>query len=196
VGEQPANVYWKRRIAVVAAIVVFALLLWWLISAMTGGSGTPATPPANTTSPDPTVTSSTDAASMADPSRPCTADDITVVTTSPTTFTGNKLPTFKVTVTSTGTSACVVDPAKDAKTVVISGKETWFDSSTCKDFVVFDAEKFVIEPKGSKELTSGWNRGRGEKACSTEAQPAHKGSYWVTATVQGVPADKVQFALG
>ena len=195
VGDQPPEVYWKRRLAVIVAVVVLALLLWWLISAMTGGSGTPATTPGATNSANPTSTSSTSPAAVADPSRPCTDADVTVVTTSDSTFNGDAVPTFAVTVKSKASTPCVVDPTMGAKIVIVSGSDTWFDSSTCKNYAAFDSEKFVIEAGDKHELTATWNRGRDEKGCSTKLQPADTGSYWVTATVQGVKAAKVQFAL-
>ena len=198
VGDQPPEVYWKRRLAVIVGIVVLALLAWWLFSALAGGSkdpgSTPNSTPGTTNSAGATVSASPSVS--ADPSRACTDADITVVTTSAATFTGDTLPTFKVTVTSKASSPCVVDPTVNSKIVIVSGSDTWFDSSTCAGYNVYNAEKFVIEPAATHDLTAGWNRGRGAAGCSTDAQPADTGSYWVTATVQGITAAKVQFALG
>jgi hypothetical protein len=188
----------KRRLAVIVGIVVLALLVCWLFGALTGGSktpgSTPGTTPGATTSPGSTLSAAPTVS--ADPSRPCTDADITVVTTSAATFTGDTLPTFKVTVTSKASSPCVVDPTVDSKILIVSGSDTWFDSSTCAGYNVYNAEKFVIEPAATHDLATGWNRGRDAAGCSTDAQPADTGSYWVTATVQGITAEKVQFALG
>ena len=196
VGDQPPEVYWKRRLAVIVAVVVLALLLWWLISAMTGGSGTPATTPGASNSANPTSTSSTSPATVADPSRPCTDADVTVVAgPQNAAFKGDKRPTFKITVTSKGPSACMVDPTTNSKIVIKSGDEKWFDSSTCKDYATFDAEKFLLQPGDVKDLSTTWNRGRDDKGCSADLQTAHPGYYWITATVQGLAADKLQFQL-
>jgi len=193
VGDQPSNVYWKRRLAVLAGVVVAVLLVWWIFSSLTGGSSTPGT----SKSPAPTVSPSTSPTSTLALDRPCTDADVEV-TTGPkdAKFTGDAAPTFDVTVTSVGSSACMVDPKAKSTIVIASGKETWFDSSTCKDYAVFDAEKFLIQPGDKHGLTASWNRGRGDKGCSTKLQPATKGYYWVTTTVGGVSADKVQFSIG
>jgi len=192
VGDQPANIYWRRRLFVIVAIVVLALFLWWAISALSSNSKTPGAAPTNTStstaSPSPTVN--------ADPSRTCTDADVTVVSgPENASFAGNKVPTFTITVTSIADTPCVVDPATASKIVITSGEDTWFDSSKCNGYEVFDAEKFVIEPQGTKELSTTWNKGRDDKGCSADQQAGTKGYYWFKATLQGIAADKLQFQL-
>jgi len=193
VGDQPSNVYWKRRVAVLAGVVVAVLLVWWILSSLTGGSASPGT----AKSPGPTVSPSTSPSSTLALDRACTDADVEV-TTGPKDagFGTNEMPTFDVTVTSVGSSACMVDPKATSTIVIASGNDTWFDSSTCKDYAVFDAEKFLIQPGDKHELTASWNRGRGDKGCSADLQPATKGYFWVTTTVGGVSADKLQFHIG
>jgi len=191
VGDEPTNVYWKRRLAVVIAIIAFALLLWWVISALSS-SDTPAGTP--TTSP--TVSTSPTTSAAADPGRDCTADDFTV-TTGPenANFKGSAVPTFTVDVKSAADTPCMVDPTTASKIIVKSGDELWFDSSKCTDYAVYDAQKFLLDAGASHELTATWNRGRDQAGCSAELVDADTGYYWVTATVQGVSASKLQFQL-
>lgn len=190
VGEQPANIYWRRRVFVIVAIVVFALFLWWAISALSSGS--PGTAP--TSSPESTVTNSPTVS--ADPGRPCTGDDYTVATTVPVEVSASEKVAFTVTVTSTSDSPCKLDPTADSKLAVRSGNDAWFDSADCPaDFALFDSEAFIIEPAKTRDLTTTWNYGRDDKGCVAELQKAKAGTYKATVTVAGVKADEATFAV-
>lgn len=198
VGEEPTNVYWVRRAGVIAAVVIFGLLLWWLISAF-GGSGdgnTPGGSPSvestadSTTSPEPTAAQ--------DPARACTEADLAVTTTSPLTFSGSSPAEFTVSVTLASGNPCTVDPTTDGSALLItSGDDAWFDSSACEAYAVYgeDAQPFIMQEGADKKLTATWNFGRGEAACSGGAQDAQPGFYWVTASVQGAQAERVQFEV-
>lgn len=192
VGEHTANVYWRRRVSVIAAVVLFGLLVWWIVGALTADSAEPG----GGSSPEPTASVSTSPTAAADPGRPCSDVDITVATgPKDAVFTASKTPTFKVTVKSVADTTCVVDPGKDSKIVIASGSDTWFDSSTCEGYSVYDAEKFLIEPGDKHTLTATWNTGRGETGCPGGDPTRHAGFYWITATVQDVSADKLQFEV-
>src|SRR4051794_17967273 len=95
VGDQPTNVYWKRRLAVVIAIVVLALLVWWIFSAL-GSSDSPSSTPTT----DPTTSTSPSTSASADLDRACTSDDLKLMT-EPTSasFPADTEPTFSVTAT-------------------------------------------------------------------------------------------------
>lgn len=193
VGEQTPNVYWRRRVSVIVLIILLGLLVWWVVGALTNDTADPG----GSTSPEPTISTSTSPTAAADPSRPCVDADITV-TSGPKdgVFSASEPPTFTVTVKSVADSTCIVDPTKDSKIVITSGDEKWFDSATCTDYNVYDAEKFIIEPGAKKELTASWNLGRDAAGCPSDEKPAaDKGFYWFTATVQGVAADKLQFEV-
>jgi len=190
VGEQPANIYWRRRLFVIVAIVVVALFLWWAISALASDSpgASPTPSPESTVSPSPT--------DVADPGRACTGEDYAVATAVPAEVSASKKVTFTVTVTSTADSACKLDPTADSKLTVRSGNDAWFDSSDCPaDFVLFDSEAFILEPAKTRDLTTTWNYGRDEKGCAADLQTAKDGTYKATVTVAGVKADESTFAV-
>lgn len=196
VGEQPANIYWRRRVFVIVAIVVVALFLWWAISALTSSSGSPANTPSVTSSPDSTASTSPTATAAADPGRTCTGDDYTVATTVSDSVSSSKKVPFTVTVTSTADSPCIIDPTADSKLTVRSGNDQWFDSSDCpSSFSLFDSEAFLIEAGKSHDLKTTWNYGRDDKGCSDKLQPAKSGTYKATLTVAGVKGDEVTFAV-
>ena len=191
VGEQPTNVYWKRRLAVVIAVIVVGLLVWWAISALTS-SNAPSTPPTTA----PTVSTSPSTSAVADPGRDCTAEEFTVASgPANANFAGDTVPTFMVTVTSTAASPCMVDPTTASKIVVKSGNDVWFDSSKCTTYAVYNAEKFLLDTGAKRDLTATWNRGRDTAGCSTELVAADTGYYWIATTVQGVSAENLQFQL-
>jgi len=191
VGEQTPNVYWRRRVAVIAAIIVLGLLVWWVLGALTAGPATPgaSNSPGATTSPSPTESTA------ADPGRDCTAEDVKVAAVAPETIAASKAPTFTVTVTSTASSPCIVDPTKGSKIVVRSGDDQWFDSSKCTDYTTFDAEPFLLDAEGEHELTTSWNYGRDDAGCSADLQEADAGTYKVKATVSGVAAKEATFTV-
>jgi hypothetical protein len=193
VGEQPSNVYWKRRVFVLVAIVVVALFLWWAISSLGSGS----TSPGATNSPNPSVSPSNSPSVSADPSRACTGEDYMVTTSVAAEVSASKAASFTVTVSSTSDSPCVIDPTKDSKLTVRSGNDAWFDSSDCPaDFVLFDAQAFVMEPAKTHDLKTSWNYGRDAKGCVAELQQAKSGTYKATVTVAGVKAAEATFHVG
>lgn len=192
VGDQPAAVYWKRRAFVVAGIVVVALFLWWAISSV--GGGDPQTPGAGS-SPDPSVSSSPDASVAADPSRACTDTDFIAAAAVPNQVSGSKKLTVTVTLTSTADSPCIVDVSKKSKLIIKSGKDTWFDSTTCEGYVTFKAEPFMLDAGAEHELKTTWNYGRDAKGCEPDKVTAKSGFYWAHATVAGVSAEKKQFQV-
>jgi len=194
VGEQPSNIYWRRRVFVIVAIVVLALFLWWAISALTSNSGTPSPTPSGTSSPQSTL--STSPTASADPGRTCTGEDYTVAANVAAEVSASKKVAFTVTVKSKADSPCIIDPAKDSKLTVRSGSDAWFDSSDCPaDFKLFDAEAFLIEAGKSHDLKTSWNYGRDEKGCLDKLQAADSGTYKATVTVAGVKADEATFAV-
>lgn len=190
VGDEPAKVYWVRRL--ILAIVLVGLLLWvvWWLSGLFNEAAQPGTTPSPTSSP------SVSESVSEDPARACTNEDLSVVTTTPLSFDGSDPPaTFTVTVTLTSDSPCAVDPKVDSKIVVKSGEETWFDSTECPGYAPYGSqtERFILQDE-PRELNASWNFGRGDDACVGEPK-AKKGFYWVTATVQGVEAEPVQFEV-
>ncbi|MGC4175522.1 hypothetical protein [Demequina sp.] len=190
VGNQPANIYWRRRVFVVVAIVVLALFVWWVISMLSGGSSDPKTTPEVTTSP--TVTTS----AAPDLDRACTGNDYTVVVDVPAEVSGSKKVSFTATVTSTADTPCIIDPTVDSKLTVRSGSDAWFDSSDCPaDFALFDSEKFMLDSGKTRDLKTSWNYGRDEKGCVADLQTAKSGTYKATVTVAGVKADESTFAV-
>jgi predicted component of type VI protein secretion system len=190
VGDQPANIYWRRRMFVIVAIVVFALFLWWAISSLSSDSpgASPTSSPESTVSTSPTVN--------ADPGRPCTGDDYTVVAAVPAEVSASKKVSVTVTVASASDSACKLDPTTGSKLTVRSGNDAWFDSADCPaEFALFDSEAFILEPAKTRDLTTTWNYGRDAKGCLAELQTAKDGTYKATVTVAGVKADEATFAV-
>jgi hypothetical protein len=197
VGEQPANIYWRRRLFLIIAIVVLALFLWWAISALTSSKGTPTHSPSGASSPETTVSTSPTSTAAADPGRTCTGDDYTVATAIAADVPASKKAPFTVTVTSTADSPCIIDPTADSKLTVRSGNDQWFDSSDCpSSFALFDAEAFLIEAGKSHDLKTTWNYGRDDKGCVDKLQTAKAGTYKATITVAGVKGDEVTFRVG
>ena len=192
VGDDPPQVYWVRRGIVAAVLIGLAIAAWVFINSL--ASGEPGTGASNS----PTSTPSLSPTVSENPARACGPDDITVETTTPASFSGSEPARFTVTVTLVGDTPCAVDPAAEGAAVVVtSGNEVWYDSAECVGLPPYgdSAKTFILDDGGSQELTAAWNLGRDEASCAVDAVNSVPGFYWVTASLPGVEAERVQFEV-
>ncbi|WP_430867880.1 hypothetical protein [Demequina aurantiaca] len=196
IGDEPAQVYWKRRLIAVVGIVAVILVIWFLISAATGGddSGAPTdSSPAATTSASPAAASgSGDSASRA-----CGSDDIGITTTAnPASVGADALPVFDVGLAQTGSSACLIDTDADGTELLItSGDDRIYSSMDCPDDNTIASTQLVLEPGASEDLAITWNRQRSLPDCATETAVPGAGTYNATVTVQGIQSEPAVFTL-
>lgn len=159
-------------------------------SAAPTASVTTATPVATPTTPAPTPSVTTAAVVAA-----CTANDLKVtVTPAKRTFAAGEQVSFHVTYTNSSKTPCAVG-GEGANTGVdlniTSGAAQVYTRSLCAATAVQKSE-VAAGAEGAADLA--WDRKINVLGCSS-ASTAQKGSYWATATVNGVTSAQVNFVI-
>ena len=159
-------------------------------SAAPTASATTATPVATPTTPAPTPSVTTAAVVAA-----CTANDLKVtVTPAKRTFAAGEQVSFHVTYTNSSKTPCAVG-GEGANTGVdlniTSGAAQVYIRSLCAATAVQKSE-VAAGAEGAADLA--WDRKINVLGCSS-ASTAQKGSYWATATVNGVTSAQVNFVI-
>lgn len=159
-------------------------------SAAPTASATTATPVATPTTPAPTPSVTTAAAVAA-----CTANDLKVtITPAKRTFAAGDQVSFHVTYTNSSKTPCAVG-GEGANTGVdlniTSGAAQVYTRSLCAATAVQKSE-VAAGAEGATDLA--WDRKINVLGCSS-ASTAQKGSYWATATVNGVTSAQVNFVI-
>ena len=149
-----------------------------------------ATPAATPTTPAPTPSVTTAAAVAA-----CTANDLKVtVTPAKRVFAAGEQVSFHVTYTNSSKTPCAVggegaNAGVDLK--ITSGAAQVYTRSLCAATAVQKSE-VAAGAEGATDLA--WDRKINVLGCSS-ASTAQKGSYWATATVNGVTSTQVNFVI-
>ena len=204
----PPEVYRRRRIvAVVALLAVILLLVAGVTSivgminnkkdatvASTAETKSPEAKPseAKTAQATPSATPSASAAGVV---AACTANDLKVtVTPAKRTFAAGEQVSFHVTYTNSSKTPCAVG-GEGANTGVdlniTSGSAQVYTRSLCTATTLPKAE-VAAGAEGATDLA--WDRKINVLGCSA-ASNAQKGSYWATATVNGVTSTRVNFVI-
>ena len=149
-----------------------------------------ATPAATPTAPAPAPSVTTAAVAAA-----CTANDLKVtVTPAKRTFAAGEQVSFHVTYTNSSKTPCAVG-GEGANTGVdlniTSGAAQVYTRSLCAATAVQKSE-VAAGAEGAADLA--WDRKINVLGCSS-ASTAQKGSYWATATVNGVTSAQVNFVI-
>ncbi len=159
-------------------------------SAAPTASATTATPVATPTTPAPTPSVTTAAVVAA-----CTANDLKVtVTPAKRTFAAGEQVSFHVTYTNSSKTPCAVggegaNTGVDLK--ITSGAAQVYTRSLCAATAVQKSEVAA----GAEDATDlAWDRKINVLGCSSTST-AQKGSYWATATVNGVTSAQVNFVI-
>ncbi|WP_084128231.1 hypothetical protein [Demequina sp. NBRC 110055] len=191
VGDQPAGVYWVRRLLVLVVVAVLVIAGWFIVTSLLG-SGDEAEAPVTDISTSPQATA--DAAP--DPSRPCVEADATLtVAATPNPVAEGTTPAFEVVVEHTGSSPCTLaTTAEGTELAIRSGDQQYYSSTWCEEDPGFGDATWILQPDDRKTLQLMWSGERYDDTCTVIA-PWDAGSYWVAASIGGIPADEVQFEL-
>ncbi len=164
-------------------------------SAAPTASATTATPVATPTAATPTAPAPAPSVTTAAVAAACTANDLKVtVTPAKRTFAAGEQVSFHVTYTNSSKTPCAVG-GEGANTGVdlniTSGAAQVYTRSLCAATAVQKAEVAA----GAEAATDlAWDRKINVLGCSS-ASTAQKGSYWATATVNGVSSAQVNFVI-
>jgi hypothetical protein len=198
IGEEPPEVYWKRRLVAAIALVLVIVVIWVLIAAATGGDDGDSTPGSNA-EPASSISASADATDSTDSSvRACGESDLTITTTAnPATVPEGALPAFDVSLAQDGSSACLLDTDADGTELLItSGTDRMFSSLDCPDDGTIASTQLVLEPGATEDLSVTWNRQRTLPECATETAEPGAGTYKAALTIQGITSEVATFKLG
>ncbi|WP_152649769.1 hypothetical protein [Demequina oxidasica] len=205
VGDEPPEVYWKRRLIVGIGIVVLIALIWFLVSKATGSSGEPASTPtdAATTSPAPTTgaTTSPDPGTSADTaaaaSRACGQEDLTVTTTAnPDEVAAGSAVKFDVDLAQDGAGPCFLDTsAEGTELLITSGSDRIYSSNDCPEDQAIASTQLVLEPGTEDTVAVTWNGQRSLPDCAPETAVPGAGTYNAQLTVQGIESEPAVFRL-
>ncbi|MDQ3156080.1 MAG: hypothetical protein M3Q98_05065 [Actinomycetota bacterium] len=186
----PAEVYWRRRLLVLALI----LLLAWFATRAFGSEAKPDKPVATTPTATPTKAARVIAplngevtVNLATDAKPCDPEKVRV---SPSVKSGQYVGDdvdVSMIVSTTQKNACVLDAKKADLLVVISAnKNPVWDSSVCKTALL--TKPVAVSPRWSTVAAATWT-GRGSgKDCSDKQGFASPGTYVIkSATLGGEP---------
>lgn len=154
-----------------------------------------ATPAATTPAVTPTAPAPTPSVTIAAAVAACTANDLKVtVTPAKRTFAAGEQVSFHVTYTNSSKTPCAVggegaNTGVDLK--ITSGAAQVYTRSLCAATAVQKSE-VAAGAEGATDLA--WDRKINVLGCSS-ASTAQKGSYWATATVNGVTSAQVNFVI-
>jgi hypothetical protein len=193
VGPQPSNVYWRRRLAVLAGVVVVIVIIILIVARP--GSGKPSA--ANTHTPAGTSHTAVTTAPACKP-----ADVQVIAITDANSYAAGIDPMLSLSITNTGSTACSFKDGTDVQAYTItSGSDVIWKSTDCQTDAV--AATSVLKPGTPVSSTPfAWNRTRSNPAaCSATNAPtvvAGGASYHLTVAVNGITstaANSPQFIL-
>jgi hypothetical protein len=193
----PAEIYWRRRLLILAAMIA----LVWLVLRFSGGDDDPETQPV--AKPTATTTAAPTAASpvngvvrvaLVSGSRACDPEKIRITpTVEPGQLTKGPV-TIGLMVSSTESTACTLKPADAGMVAVISANKTaiW-DSTVCKVSLLQDPVS--VSPRWASLVSTTWSgRGSGGK-CAPKEDYASPGTYVVQVGTLGGEPGKATFDL-
>lgn len=193
----PAEIYWRRRLLVLAALILIA----WLSLRFWPGSGDderPVSAPAPTASPSatpkPAPTDGTTTVALSSGSSACDSESIRITPSVPDGQTTRGPVDIDFTISSTSKKPCTFTALSSDLLVIISaGKTAIWDSTVCKTALITDPVK--LSPGWSTVVPVEWS-GRGSgPACSKKEGWATPGSYIVQVGTLGGEPGKAKFTL-
>lgn len=202
VGDQPTDVYWRRRATLFVAVVVVTAIGWLVVQAIASrgddaaaaAPGPDVTVAAAATSPSPTARVMEQSPA---PTGACAASDLSLtISPDPFTVAADATPAFAVEIEHVGPVPCVVSAdGEDTALLITSGQERiWFSGDCPAESALIDGS-WLLEPGSTKSVEVAWPRIRSGEGCATVDGGPAPGYYWAELTVQGVTAEAVQFQL-
>ncbi|WP_062070336.1 hypothetical protein [Demequina sediminicola] len=200
VGEQPPQVYWFRRVLVLVVAIAVIVGLWWLLSTIFGGdsaeSGGEGSTPAESSSPG--ASNSAEAATVSDdPSRACTANDVTITTTaSPASPTIGTMPAFDLSIQHVGTSPCTLSTdTEGTELAVSSGNDQYYSTSWCPEDPGFESKTWVLQADDVQALQVVWPGIWQNSDCTGPVNEIRPGTYQAAVSVAGIPSEVATFTM-
>lgn len=214
VGPRPPQVYWVRRLVVLAALVGVVAVLWAVLGrgaatadgASGAGTGADASQDAGGGGDEVTADAADDAgdAAVDAPQEPvadqgplvCAPADLTLaLTTDARAYPAGAHPTFTVALTNAGGVACTVDAdAAQREILITSGSDRIWSSLDCPPTAA--PNLLLLEPGARTDAPVLWDRTRSDVGCAGGLPEPRPGTYSAVVTMLGATSTPVVFELG
>lgn len=212
VGPRPPQVYWVRRLVVLAllvGLVAVVAVLWGVLGrgaatadGADGGSGDGTTVAGDgaDAAADGTAEAAGDAAAEAPPTEAgppvCAPADLTLVLSSDArSYPAGVTPTFTVSLTNAGAVACTVDASAAQRDVVVtSGSDRIWSSLDCPADAT--PNLLLLEPGARTDAAVPWARTRSAAGCPADLPEPRPGTYSAVVTTLGATSAAAVFDLG
>lgn len=188
----PSSVYWRRRVVVLGIpLALLVVLVLWLLNRDGGHDDVAA--PSDTTAPAPTETTSAPPPGVPD----CTPPTLTVgIVADAASVAAGVSPTFTITITNAGNTACVVDAGElQREVVIVSGNDRIWSSKDCAP-ADSPARSLLLSPGMADTTQIAWNRVRSAEGCPTGLPEPKPGTYQASVALAGTSGGPVVFQLG
>ncbi|WP_448631152.1 hypothetical protein [Cellulomonas soli] len=117
------------------------------------------------------------------------------ITATATSFAEGSDPTFDLTVTNTGTVACLVEAGtSQSEVLIVSGSDRIWSSRDCAPADAA-SNQLLIDAGDSHQQQLGWDRTRSAEGCPAGQPSPNPGTYSATFTVQGAASAPAVFGL-
>ena len=187
----PSSVYWRRRVVVlgIPLLLLVALVLWLLNR--TGHDDLAA--PVDTPTTVPTTTTAAPPPGVPD----CVPPTLTVgIAADQAQVAAGVSPTFTITITNAGATACVVDAGElQREVVIVSGNDRIWSSRDCAP-ADSPARSLLLSPGMTDTTQVAWNRVRSAEGCPTGLPEPKPGTYQASVALAGTSGGPVVFQLG
>ncbi|MBX9244582.1 hypothetical protein ICW40_07140 [Actinotalea ferrariae] len=218
VGPRPPQVYWVRRLVVLAVLVGVVAVLWAVLgrgaAPADGASGADTDADASqdagagdgdeaTTGASDDAADATDAAVDAPQEQAadqgpvvCAPADLTLaLTTDARAYAAGVQPTFTVALTNAGGAACTVDAdAAQREILITSGSDRIWSSLDCPPTAA--PNLLLLEPGARTDAPVVWDRTRSAVGCTGGLPEPRPGTYSAVVTMLGATSAPVVFELG
>jgi len=195
----PPEVYRRRRIVAATGVLGIVLVLWLLVRAVTGGGGesTEATP---TPTPTATETATTELpegtvpASLTTGDTACDPQTVRVSPSVPADQSAGADVQIALTVSTTASTACVLEASAAQLVVVIDdGSSPVYDSTSCNTSLL--AAPISLSPEWATVTTVTWNGRASGSSCSAAESFAGPGEYTIKLGTLGGEPGSAGFTL-
>ncbi len=195
----PPEVYRRRRLVLVSGVLGVVLVVWLLVRAFTGaGDSGDSSAPASSPTPAPTEASEmpegTVPASLTTGDSACDPQTVRITPSVPADQTAGADVTVALTISTSSSTACVLEASASELVVVIDdGSSPVYDSTSCRTSIL--STPVSLSPEWATVTTATWNGRVSGAGCSdTEAYVA-AGEYTLKLGTLGGEPGEVTFAL-
>ena len=190
----PQHVYWRRRIIALALVIAVIVLLVGLVKGVVGlFSGDNKNDKNSSASPGGTDTKKTPEEEGKSP-KSCDPTHIALDLSSvkKSVGAGATMP-FTVTLTYSGSEACIVDTSPSEEVVVVySGKDRIWSNADCDDS---GTRAFLMDPQSSSDTTVNWDGIRSNKSCDADLPKVKAGTYKAVASYGDTKSKELVFTV-